>query len=307
MAIYNFKIELMKSFFKLFLISIFLLSCKDPKVNTINPRVDDTIKNIHDSLLGKYEGEQKSYSLKNRTGKEVIVKGNKVVIPSSQFYYILRANNKIDLYQRNNDNYSIYNYPTVDYRVIEENDEYLTIEFVSFGKEYSNMTDVIKINKNNKTAICLHKHQMEPDFPLIKTDDLENNIDSVVPQEIEYYGKPGLEYSIDGKRAVLGVYISEGYFINRPENHSIRMKFSNIEMLLKNIRRETTRDKRVYRGNGYQVVFKFKKIECQGCHLQTVKGDVFIQTGEKHYSTQFEGYNNLFVSKQCLERDDQEC
>jgi hypothetical protein len=281
-------------------------------------------KKLPDSLLGKYEGIQESYYMKNEEGRPVIIKGQKIAVPSSQFSFVIKTNNLVDLKQKNLQDNSIYNYQTGKYKIIEEKDNLFILECSSFGQDYTSLTYILKLNTLNKTAIVNSGNNSEPSFTITKISEPGNkhvSIDNdfvelasdedidliepehtnddilLIPQEIEYNGKPDLEYSIDGKRTVL-----DDYSENNPQEKYIRMKFNDKEVLLKNIKNETTKYKRVYAGNNYKVVFKINKYgDCAGEGTQWVYGNVFIKLGKKQYSTTFEGIDTLFSSQQCKE------
>jgi hypothetical protein len=230
----------------------------------------------------------------------------------------------VDLKQKNLQDNSIYNYQTGKYKIIEEKDNLFILECSSFGQDYTSLTYILKLNTLNKTAIVNSGNNSEPSFTITKISEPGNkhvSIDNdfvelasdedidliepehtnddilLIPQEIEYNGKPDLEYSIDGKRTVL-----DDYSENNPQEKYIRMKFNDKEVLLKNIKNETTKYKRVYAGNNYKVVFKINKYgDCAGEGTQWVYGNVFIKLGKKQYSTTFEGIDTLFSSQQCKE------
>lgn len=123
------------------------------------------------------------------------------------------------------------------------------------------------------------------------------NNTSLRPQEIDYDGKPDLEYQTEGIRTVL-----EGYNENDDQSRYIRMKFNGKEVLLKNITSETSKFNRVYRGNGYNVTFKIKEYgKCAGEGSQYLFGEVIIESNGKFYTTGFQGSDPYYSSKECQE------
>ena len=89
----------------LFLLSItfviLLVRCdsnvsKDSKVDEV--KVNESI--MDEEYLGVYIGIQNSYYMENKFGDYLIINGNKVSVPGSEYRFLIEDDNKISLQQR---------------------------------------------------------------------------------------------------------------------------------------------------------------------------------------------------------------
>jgi hypothetical protein len=168
----------MKNSFKIILISSFLIisfySCSNSK-RDLNVLTTDTIREekpikeeeptLNSDLLGIYNGLQPDYYLKNQFGDDMVVNGNKVSVPSSDFKFILKENNLVSLQQTNQEDNSRYYYDGV-VKLLNETNEAIEIECSLSDGNTSSPTYILLINKLDKTAIC--KGKDEPEFKLTK-------------------------------------------------------------------------------------------------------------------------------------------
>jgi hypothetical protein len=72
----------------------------------------------------------------------------------------------------------------------------------------------------------------------------------LIPQEIEYDGKPSIEYTINNKIIAL-----DSYSETDTEGEYIRMKFNNKEVILKMQKKNSSKAKEVYSNTEYTVAF----------------------------------------------------
>jgi hypothetical protein len=72
----------------------------------------------------------------------------------------------------------------------------------------------------------------------------------LIPQEIEYDGKPYIEYTINNKIIAL-----DSYSETDTEGEYIRMKFNNKEVILKMQKKNSSKAKEVYSNTEYTVAF----------------------------------------------------
>ncbi|MGY8886900.1 MAG: hypothetical protein ACKVGT_08780 [Flavobacteriales bacterium] len=107
------------------------------------------------AFLGNYHGVQPGYYMKNKNGDDVIIKGNKISIPSVGHKFLISENNSLSLQLTSLDDNSRYYYEG-NYTVTEESIEEITIDCkVSSQDGSSNPTFTIVLDKENKTARCL--------------------------------------------------------------------------------------------------------------------------------------------------------
>jgi hypothetical protein len=118
---------------------------------------------------------------------------------------------------------------------------------------------------------------------------------NLIPQEIQYDGKPELEYTMNDKLIVLDSY-SESDF----EGKYIRMKLNNNEVTLKMQNNSTSNSKRVYSNNEYTVTFYDVVYgACAGEGAQYVTGKILIESKSEQNTVNFKGSDALFSSKKC--------
>ena len=125
-----------------------------------------------------------------------------------------------------------------------------------------------------------------------QTNTLQTN-KKMIPQPIDYNGKPDLEYTLNNVIIALDAY-SE----NDNEGSYIRMKFNNKEVILK--KKNSSKIKRVYSNSEYVV--KFDEIiygDCAGEGAQNLTGKLLIQTKSKKNTVVFNGFDRLYSSIKC--------
>lgn len=135
------------------------------------------IKEIPEEYLGKYQGIQQGYFMTNNNGDEMVINGNKIPVPSSEFVFSLNKNNTVIFLQTNLEDNFTYEYPEGTYRIINENENEITIECKGFGEDYSSLVYVLKIGKtdnSNKIAIVESREHSEPSFTISKNGTVEN-------------------------------------------------------------------------------------------------------------------------------------
>lgn len=129
----------------------------------------------------------------------------------------------------------------------------------------------------------------------IEEIDLGTLNEKLLPQEIGYDGKPGLEYTSDGKIVAL-----ESYDENDIEHSYIRMKFNGKEDNLILQENTVSKVKRIYSNKVLKVTFyDIVYGECAGEGAQYLAGKILIQTKSEHNIVDFEGFDGLYSSKEC--------
>jgi hypothetical protein len=112
--------------------------------------------------LGNYIGVQESYNLRNEDGSEMIINGNRVNVPNSEYRISLNHNKKVTVIQTNLIDKKTYEY-NGSYEILNKKEKYIEIKCKVFY-ENSNPTFIIIINKN--TLKC--QGDFGPDFNLTK-------------------------------------------------------------------------------------------------------------------------------------------
>ncbi len=118
---------------------------------------------------------------------------------------------------------------------------------------------------------------------------------NLIPQEIDYDGKPDLQYEMKNKIIVLD-YWNES--IN-DKTMAIRMKFKNKEVVLLMQSKNLTKAKRVYSNNEFTVTF-FNIIygEClEGA--QSLTGKLLIESKTEQNTVSFKGYDSFYYNQNC--------
>ncbi len=119
----------------------------------------------------------------------------------------------------------------------------------------------------------------------------------LVPQEIEYDGKPDIEYTMNNKIIVL-----DSYSETDKEGRYIRMKLNNKEVILKMQKKNFSKTKRVYANNEFTVTFyQIVYGACAGEGTQELTGKLLIESKTEQNTINFEGADTLFSSKKCQE------
>jgi hypothetical protein len=151
---------------------IFLLSCsnsdeldKNSTSSVSEIKTEHTSKGLEAEFLGNYHGIQPTYYMKNQYGDEVVVRGNKVQVPSCDYKFLIKENTLVSLQQINlKDNSRFYYYGT--YKIISEDSVITKIECALSNGENSNPTYILTINKVDKKGFCTGS--FEPNFNIEK-------------------------------------------------------------------------------------------------------------------------------------------
>ena len=160
-----------KSF--LFLLSIafviLLVRCdsnvgKDSKVDEV--KVNESI--MDEEYLGVYIGIQNSYYMENKFGDYLIINGNKVSVPGSEYRFLIEDDNKISLQQKSMEDESRYYYEG-DFTVLSIFDDKIIIEAELIYDEFSSPSYKIEINKETKEGECIPQ-DLSPSFKIEKVN-----------------------------------------------------------------------------------------------------------------------------------------
>ena len=122
-------------------------------------------KELSDDFLGNYHGIQQSYYMKNQYGDEMIIAGNKVPVPSSDFKFLLKKDNVASLQQTNLEDNQRYYYDG-SYMIIDDETDLIKVEISLSDGQGSSPTYILEINKSAKTGNCIGKN--EPVFNISK-------------------------------------------------------------------------------------------------------------------------------------------
>lgn len=118
---------------------------------------------------------------------------------------------------------------------------------------------------------------------------------NLVPQEIEYDGKPALEYTMNEKIIALTTYSTTD-----EDGSYIRMKINNKEQIFKMQKKNTSKVRRVYSNTAYVLTF-FNIVygACSGEGGQYLSGKLLIQSKSEQNTVNFKGYDAHYSSKKC--------
>lgn len=174
------------------------------------------------------------------------------------------------------------------YGADKPNTVYLAIDGSSW-KYYSN----IKLSDENFKkfiAIFLNKSKNN------QTNNLETN-KTLLPQSINYDGKPELEYTINNEIVAL-----DSYDENDSERSYIRMKFNDKEVILKMQKQHSSKVRRVYSNSDYVATFDgIIYDKCAGEGAQYLTGKLLIQNSSDQNTVTFKGFDTIYSSKECQE------
>jgi hypothetical protein len=120
---------------------------------------------LQSELLGIYHGIQPSYYMKNQYGDDMEFNGQKVLVPSIDFKFLVKEEGIVSLQQINLEDNSRYYYDGT-FKIIKDATDVLKIECSISDGKHSNPTYILAINKSDKTAICTGRN--EPEFKLEK-------------------------------------------------------------------------------------------------------------------------------------------
>ena len=157
----------------LFLLSIafviLLVRCnsnvsKDSKVDEV--KVNESI--MDEEYLGVYIGIQNSYYMENKFGDYLIINGNKVSVPGSEYRFLIEDDNKISLQQKSMEDESRYYYEG-NFTVFSITDDKIIIEAELIYDEFSSPSYKIEINKETKEGEC-EPQDLSPSFKIEKVN-----------------------------------------------------------------------------------------------------------------------------------------
>ena len=123
---------------------------------------------INDAFLGVYHGVQQAYYLKNQYGDDMVVKGNKIPVPSIDYKFILKKKGFVNLQQINLEE-GTREYYEGNFSVLDKEGSTIKITCnLSDGKS-SNPVYQLLINNAANTITCTGNN--EPQFTLEKNPD----------------------------------------------------------------------------------------------------------------------------------------
>ena len=142
---------------------------QNDKNNVTSPPTEELPKSEEPVLaaeyLGNYHGFQESYNLKNQYGDDMVINGNAVSVPSSDYKFLIKEKNIVSLQQINlSDNSRIYY--NGKYSIVSENEDKVEIKCSLSDGSTSNPNYVLEINKIEKAGFCIGSN--EPKFAIEK-------------------------------------------------------------------------------------------------------------------------------------------
>lgn len=117
---------------------------------------------LSEDFLGNYHGIQESYFIKNQYGDDMIIAGNKVPVPSSDFKFLLKESNVASLQQTNLEDNQRYYYDG-SYKIISDESDLIKVEISLSDGQGSSPTYILEINKSDKKGNCIGRNE-----PIIK-------------------------------------------------------------------------------------------------------------------------------------------
>jgi len=149
-------------------IILILSSCasnKEEKVAALVESEEAAVPKLAEEFLGNYQGIQPGYFMKNQYGDDMILGGNKVPVPSSDFKFLLKANNVVSLQQTNLEDNNRYYYDG-NYTIISDDTEFIKTECSLNDGQGSSPTYILEISKTDKTGKCMGSPG-EPEFQIL--------------------------------------------------------------------------------------------------------------------------------------------
>ncbi len=137
---------------------------KDSKVD--EAKVNESI--MDEEYLGVYIGIQNSYYMENKFGDYLIINGNKVSVPGSEYRFLIEDDNKISLQQKSMEDESRYYYEG-NFTVFSITDDKIIIEAELIYDEFSSPSYKIEINKETKEGEC-EPQDLSPSFKIEKVN-----------------------------------------------------------------------------------------------------------------------------------------
>lgn len=158
------------------------------------PEVEAAKPGLPAEYFGIYEGDQKSYTMKNQFGDDMIVGGKKLKIPACNYKVIFKEKNGIELQQTSLEDQTRYYY-SGDYDITSEKDDVYELDCkVSDGKN-SNPSYKMILHKKDFTIHVVRPN--EPEFDLLKQGvEPKNN------NEVAFEGTLGTESMYSGEWSV---------------------------------------------------------------------------------------------------------
>ena len=137
---------------------------KDSKVDEV--KINESL--IDEEYLGVYIGIQNSYYMENKFGDYLIINGNKVSVPESEYRFLIEDDNKISLQQKSMEDESRYYYEG-NFTVFSITDDKIIIEAELIYDEFSSPSYKIEINKETKEGEC-EPQDLSPSFKIEKVN-----------------------------------------------------------------------------------------------------------------------------------------
>jgi len=137
---------------------------KDSKVDEV--KINESL--IDEEYLGVYIGIQNSYYMENKFGDYLIINGNKVSVPGSEYRFLIEDDNKISLQQKSMEDESRYYYEG-NFTVFSITDDKIIIEAELIYDEFSSPSYKIEINKETKEGEC-EPQDLSPSFKIEKVN-----------------------------------------------------------------------------------------------------------------------------------------
>ena len=143
----------------LFLTTFILNGCNsENNKNSKSKKEEIQTKELSDDFLGNYHGIQESYFMRNQYGDDMIIAGNKVPVPSSDFKFLLKENNVASLQQTNLEDNQRYYYDG-SYNIISDELDLIKLEISLSDGQGSSPTYILEINKSDKKGNCIGKNE----------------------------------------------------------------------------------------------------------------------------------------------------
>ena len=143
-------------FLVIFFVAIW--GCNDKSNNS-------AVKKDNFVLNGLFQGTQDSYFLKNKFGEDLIIQGNRVPVPSSEYKFLFKENLEVSLQQTSEDGVKVFY--EGNYKTVKNDEEIVIIKCKLSDGEYSNPTMIIEYSKLKKTYTFNGENQ-SPNFNLNK-------------------------------------------------------------------------------------------------------------------------------------------
>ena len=137
---------------------------KESKVNEV--KINESL--IDEEYLGVYLGIQNSYFMENKFGDYLLINGNKVPVPGSEYRFLIEDDNKISLQQKSMEDESRYYYEG-NFTVFSITDDKIIIEAELVYDEFSSPSYKIEINKETKEGEC-EPQDLSPSFKIEKVN-----------------------------------------------------------------------------------------------------------------------------------------